>query len=337
MRQTKDKPTDFSSWLSRIGYNLQSLAPQLYPDNFPGGAVPPTLRGVELPTTKTTPVTSIESGFLAQLAQRRASDYHGLSAPPRSTLKANALNAIPKRVGAAADPPFGRGILVSRTAAGRAVVSSVPAANAIYRDVYTSVFNNTLLLPFTFVVHNSQQDAYYFVKEDAWRAAEDRAQLKRLQGQVNATFHEIAKENGSGTSGNYLDVKIHGVAAVINLRYGTTAEKEKQRLLHHAKLAAVRKAWHREKEALRNGFPGSVDWSAQEIDEIIKDGAAKNYDGEYVHSVQLYPELAEDPFNVRFVKRQASLAAKRRKKRSSGNAVTCTVERWWFQWNPIDC
>lgn len=77
-------------------------------------------------------------------------------------------------------------------------------------------------------------------------------QLKRLQGQVNTTFHEIAKENGSGN--NYFDVKIHCSNVVVNLRYGTTVEKEKQRLLHHAKLSVIRKAWHKEKECYKNGM-----------------------------------------------------------------------------------
>ena len=119
-------------------------------------------------------------------------------------LKKDVLNIGKFKIGASTEPPFGKGIIVSRTFEGQAIVSSVSAANAIYRDVYTSVFNRTKLMPFTFVVHNSQQDAFYFVKEDAWRASEDRQQLKRLQGQVNTTFHEITKENASGN--NYLDV-----------------------------------------------------------------------------------------------------------------------------------
>jgi len=47
---------------------------------------------------------------------------------------------------------------------------------------------------------------------------------------------------------------------VVNLQYGTTPEHDKQILLHCAKIFAVQKAWHREKEALRNGFADSVDW-----------------------------------------------------------------------------
>lgn len=227
----------------------------------------------------------------------------------------------PFKLGAETDPPFGRGILVSRTLEGQAIVSSVPAANAIYRDVYTSVFNRTHLLPFSFVVHNSQQDAFYFVKDDTWRASEDRQQLKRLQGQVNTTFHEITKENGSG--GNYLDVKIHGTHAVINLRYGTTPEKEKSRLMHHAKLTAVRKAWHREKELLRAGLLTATDWNQNEIDEILKQGYVNLFEGEYIHDVNTYSELADDPYNIRFVKKKSGSTKRKKRKTNECTGRSC--------------
>lgn len=100
--------------------------------------------------------------------------------------------------GSSAEPPFGRGILLSRQAGNRAVVYSVPTANAIYRDVLTSVFNNTYMLPFTLVAHGALQDAFFFVKEDAWRAQEDKTQLKRFGSQFNTTFHEKEGEAGSG-------------------------------------------------------------------------------------------------------------------------------------------
>lgn len=192
---------------------------------------------------------------------------------------------------------FLSGILVSRLSNGQAVVSSVPAADHIYRDVFTSVFNESQFLPFTFVIHSAQQDAFYFVKEESWKVADDRNQIKRLGGHVNTTFHESS--NVSGTGANVMDVKMHGSSYVINLRYGTSAEKEKQRLLHHAKASALRKAWHREREALKSNAPTLVDWMASEQDEIVKSGQANNYEAEYVHDVQVYPELAEDPYNVR--------------------------------------
>lgn len=321
-------------------YNLKNLAPQLYPDELPGGKMPPFLTQPPLywsPARKTlssqlklqSMSTSVQSGLLAHIATRRMTDAKSLSAPSKSALKTDVMDLIPKKIGAASDPPFGRGILVSRTAQGRAIVSSVPAANAIYRDVYTSVFNRSFLLPFTFV-HNIQQDTFYFVKEETWKANDDKGQLKRLQGQVNTTFHEIAKENGSGN--NYFDVKIHGLNAVINLRYGTTMEKEKQRLLHHAKLTAIRKAWHKEKEALKNGFSGSIEWSANEVDEIMQKGYVSNYEGDYIHDVQKYPELAEDPYNIRFQKKHSESTKKKRKKREIRK--TCQ-DRWWFTWSEV--
>ena len=349
--------TDHQSWLTLLGYNLQNLAPQLYPEKLPGGGLPlspPGLWGTRegMPhvmssrssvqlrqDSESSFAFGVASGFLAHLAERRPGDATTLSSPPRSAVKKDiwppedfpATNPAAvfqlRKLGAACDPPFGRGILVSRTPEGRAVISSVPAANAIYRDVFTSVFNQSYLLPFTFF-HNAQQDVFFFVKEDSWRASDDRGQLKRLGGQVNTTFHEKDATSGEAPvgvgGGKVADLKLHGAGAVVNLRYGTTPEREKQRLLHHAKIIAVRKAWHREKESLRNGFAGSVDWSATEMDEILKVGYASSYDGEYVHDVRRYPELAEDPFNIRFMKKatvsattQDSAGRRRRRKRSA--------------------
>lgn len=300
------------------------MAPQLFPESLESSLIPPSLEpsSSSIFGKKRETNLGIQSGFLAYVNQRHSSDAVGLSAPPRSALKKDVSDLIPDRLGAASDPPFGVGILVSRTKNNQAVVSSVPSANSIYKDVFTTVFNESYFLPFTFVVHSSQQDAFYFVKEETWRAQDDQGQLKRLGGKVNTTFHDSANGSGSGVS----DVKIHGPSYVINLRYGTSAEKERQRLLHHAKMSAVRKAWHREREALKANTPTSVEWSAAEQDEIVKLGSASNYDGEYVHDAQLYPELAEDPYNVRFVKKaaaDASTGKKRRRRRAS-----CDI--WWL-------
>ncbi|KAL9882896.1 teneurin-a transmembrane protein isoform 4-T5 [Glossina fuscipes fuscipes] len=326
----RNYPSTFKKWMSTIGFKMENLLPQLtrklWEQPSLWGRAPHNPIALDLKKPRyNVPTMAVESGFLAHLNIRRMSNFEDLSAPPQSALKYDVMNPNPKTIGSDTEPPFGKGIVVSRTSDGQAIVSSVPAANAIYRDVYTSVFNRSKLLPFTFVVHNAQQDSFFFVKEELWRASEDRQQLKRLQGQVNTTFHEITRENGSGT--NYLDVKIHGLHAIINLRYGTTVEKEKQRLMHHAKLTAVRKAWHREKEALRNGLNSEIEWNQQEIDEILKQSYANNYEGEYIHDVAMYPELAEDPYNIKFVKKKgasggaAGIITTRKRRRRSTNRL----------------
>lgn len=307
VEEDRSFPVDFNGWMDKLGYNVKNIVPQFsnhlweQPSLWGRALENPLSINLKRPIERL-PTMAVESGFLAHLGLRRLSNFEDLSAPPKSALKFDVMNPKPNKIGSDTEPPFGKGIVVSRTSKGQAIVSSVPAANAIYRDVYTSVFNRSQLLPFTFVVHNAQQDSFFFIKEELWRASEDRQQLKRLQGQVNTTYHEIERENGSGS--NYLDVKIHGQHAIINLRYGTTVEKEKQRLMHHAKLTAVRKAWHREKEILRNGLTSGIEWTQQEIDEILKQGYANNYEGEYVHDVTIYHELSEDPYNIRFVKKK---------------------------------
>jgi teneurin len=106
----------------------------------------------------------------------------------------------------------------------------------------------------------------------------------------------------------------------------------------------VRKAWHREKELLKNSVSGTVEWTPAEAEEIVETGVAKAYEGEYMHDVQQYPELAEDPFNVRFVKKTER---KGRRKRSDGQSNPWTAPssgsssssssrpcspHWWLPW-----
>ncbi|BES99420.1 EGF-like domain [Nesidiocoris tenuis] len=316
VHQTQYKLGDEKSWLARLGYDLRSLAPQLS-DDF--------VKIAGLHDSQFNAPFSVASGFLSHLSEK----FMRLSALAQSQIRVDPIDAaadedpiiedfspmrsafefskpprggVRVKPGAEAEPPFGHGILVSRTHEGRAIIHSVPTANSIYRDVLTSVFNNTYMLPFTMVLHGSLQDAFFFVKEDAWRAAEDRGQLKRFGTQFNTTFHEKEGETGSG---KVLDVRIHRPNAIINLRYGTTVEREKERLLHHAKTAGMKKLWHREREAVRNGLPGSSskEWTHQEEQELLKQGYVSGFDGEYIRDVKLYPELAEDPFNLRFVKK----------------------------------
>ncbi|XP_046395629.1 teneurin-a isoform X3 [Ischnura elegans] len=353
-------PTDHLTWLELLGYDLKSLAPQLFPENLPGiptAALPKyddDDDDSECRSPNLAPPFRAASGFLAHLNQYRLGTA-GLAALPAraAAVRANWPRSAgsqprlpPFRI-AATEPPFGRGIVISRVPGrggkgddledgwgikgDRAVVSSAPSANPIFRDVFTSVFNRSLLLRPALLVHS--QEAFFFVKEEAWRAAEDVSQLRRLGGQLNVTLHErdapSPSTSSSSSSEKAMDLKIHGAGAVVNVRYGTTPEREVTRLLHHAKNAAVRKAWQRELELLRAGLAGpvggggvgssvavgvgmgagsgaaggGVEWTPAEAEEIAKVGYASAYEGIYVHDPRRYPELAEDPFNIRFVKR----------------------------------
>jgi len=81
------------------------------------------------------------SGFLAHLAECRPGDTSTLVIAATLSCEKRHLTTwrLPRtnpasvfqfrRLGAACDPPIDRGILVSRTPDGRAVISSVPAAS----------------------------------------------------------------------------------------------------------------------------------------------------------------------------------------------------------------
>ncbi|XP_050083154.1 teneurin-a isoform X2 [Anopheles aquasalis] len=365
VHQLQEQPRGHFEWLRLMGYDIENMIPQATIDERFQRQHDRLENALAAPNVLRRPdghdrasVISIGSGFMAHLLERSVRSLRGLLQLPdfAASLKSDPLAIGPFRFGSGSDPPFGHGIIVSRSAEpeGYAIVSSVPAANPIYRDVYTSVFNRTRLLPFTFVVHNSLQDAFFFVKEDSWRASEDRQQLKRLQGQVNTTFHDSVSSGAGGPPGgpgsasggagggsvsgssagggsgvlgskgstHHQDVKIHTTNAIINLKYGTTAEKERQRLMHHAKLQAVRKAWHREKDLLRSGLISSYEWNAQEMEEIVKNGYANLYEGEYVHDIDRYPELLEDPFNVRFTKKKLNQSRKRKRRETEAETPT---------------
>lgn len=87
--------------------------------------------------------------------------------------------------------PFGHGITVSRVN-DRAIVQSIPESDPIRRDVFTTILNNSYLLNLHLVMHGN--DVFYFVKDNAWRVADDLTQLQRLGNAVNTTVHENKAE-----------------------------------------------------------------------------------------------------------------------------------------------
>lgn len=195
---------------------------------------------------------------------------------------------MPRRLSRAVEP-FGRGLSVSRVD-GRAVVRSAERADPIRRDVFVSVFNNSHLVDLHPVLQGN--DAFYFVKDSAWRFHEDVTQLQRLGAAVNTTVHQ----------GDVSDVRIHTTHAVLNLRYGSPPDRERQRILWHAKKHALSQRWAHERQLLLADAHGAASWSDQDKEHILRAGSAPGYRADYFHPVDAYPELADDPSNLVFRK-----------------------------------
>ncbi|CAL4070306.1 unnamed protein product [Meganyctiphanes norvegica] len=326
---------DYSSWLSRLGYDLKSLAPQLSMASSDG---PPTTLWEAFtrtpaypPRTATTPFNNQILGVGCVSGMILTLEESARTAARLSTLTPTKLRndfwPHKHKVEIGGIPgPFGEGLLVS-SVEGRAVITATDQANPIFRDVLTSVFNNSLILDIFLMAHNTH--IFYFVKENYWKASEDMTQLNRLAGEVNITIKEPSSSGPLGgpsedsPGDKYVDVKLHSAYALVHIRYGTTPQQETARLIKHYKKVTIRKAWADERDRLAAGLLGTVDWTPSETEELLRGQQVSSYTARYLHPPEQYPVLLDDPTNVRFYKDT------KRTRRNSKTRRSHRCRKWW--------
>jgi hypothetical protein len=69
--------------------------------------------------------------------------------------------------------------------------------------------------------------------------------------------------------------------------------------------AGVNAAWRQEAELVRQTGHGTVNWTPQEMEELLRTGRVGGYEGHHINSINGHPEMARDPSNVRFVRGRA--------------------------------
>lgn len=191
----------------------------------------------------------------------------------------------------------GDGVLISKNR-NKAIVHVVNEASPILRDVITSVFNDTSMVNLYFSLHG--QDSFYFVQESRDKVQEDWDQLQRLGTMFNVTMHPVDGGEAVTNKMGQVDLRVHSTSVILNIRYGTTLNEERQRLIRHARRRAVEEAWQQEVDLIRNGHRGSQEWSKQERDELLASGMVSRYYGTDIQDIEKYPQLADDPTNVVF-------------------------------------
>ncbi|CAG0923565.1 unnamed protein product, partial [Notodromas monacha] len=222
---------------------------------------------------------------------------------PVSSIRASSPLFWPAKLPSLAhkSPPFGRGITVSNEA-GRAVIADVRSANAILRDVVTSVLNNSHFLDFH--VNAGPVERFYFVKTNVARLDDvnlhhhgnsklNLEQLRRIIG----VFTVNAEKTKTGS-----EVTVTNSEAEIVIRYGESVVQEKSSILKELNKMAVEKAWEREADMAVAGAYSLQDWSQNELAQLLKRGKVNGYHANQIHSVYEYPDLVDDPANVLFVK-----------------------------------
>ncbi|XP_065347701.1 teneurin-m isoform X5 [Cloeon dipterum] len=291
---------DLASWLTLYGYDVSQMMGSSY-----------SSRSVYRPTAMVTssqlmPQFGVISG-LQCIAEKINEQFQELGFIPKPLLKLepktrNLLPRVASRRGV-----FGEGLMISRVD-GRALVSIVEGGvNGPIQDVVSSVFNNSHLLDVR--LSNHDQAVFYFVKDNALKMRDDQEELRRLGGLFNVSTHET-EHKGSP------ELRVHNSEAAVFIRYGADPAQERQRVLRHAHKRAVEKAWEIEKQLLSSGFPGRINWTEDERTELESRGSVYGYEGVEAHSIHKYPQLADDPSNVRFLKAGDDKRKRRKSKRS---------------------
>ncbi|PNI56967.1 TENM4 isoform 4 [Pan troglodytes] len=148
-------------------------------------------------------------------------------------------------------------------------------------------------------------DTHYFVKPGPSEG--DLAILglsggrRTLENGVNVTVSQINTVL-NGRTRRYTDIQLQYGALCLNTRYGTTLDEEKARVLELARQRAVRQAWAREQQRLREGEEGLRAWTEGEKQQVLSTGRVQGYDGFFVISVEQYPELSDSANNIHFMR-----------------------------------
>jgi hypothetical protein len=61
-------------------------------------------------------------------------------------------------------------------------------------------------------------------------------------------------------------------------------------------------AWANEQQRVSDGEEGVRPWTEGEKRQLLSSGKVQGYDGYYVLSIELYPELADSAKNIQFLR-----------------------------------
>lgn len=287
------------SWLNELGYDVASLLPDLTSPSGDSHPLQSTTVGLPFGRERMIPVmTSFDCTFTRTLA-----GFRRLSAIPQSQIVATdnddnecnngcqSLSLLPQ--------VFGRGVVLSNRD-GKVSVSVVESANEKLALLATTLLNNSDAVGLRFTVHG--RDMHYFVKRQLEQATED---INELSLQRESTIHgltvSIHTHHDIPNVVRFVDIHLVRNHTAVNLRYGTTVAQERDRILHHALLRATEGAWVIERELVQSGKLLINSWSKMEREELLSRGSVSGMRAEYIRSLLEFPELADDPRNVRFV------------------------------------
>ena len=279
------------SWLGSLGYDMESLMPIV---TFTGQIRPDPTSSL---SQRLIPITSaFECAF-----QRDMHNFVELSNIPKSKVTSEGDISEPTKQAFAPMPfIFGEGVLLS-SKDGRVVVSILDSANEALALLATTLLNSSSVVSVgPLSLHG--RDLHYFVKPTLDEAVEDVKELSlRAQDIIHGINVTVHRHHQTPEIMKYVDIRLHGNHTVLNLRYGSSVEKERERVLRHAKDRATEVAWRMERHAVQRNAQTIHEWTQAQKEELISKGYISNMESHYIRGVLEHPLLADDPKNIRFV------------------------------------
>lgn len=298
--------SDMNSWLETLGYRL---------DYIFGRKEKPSRNQVNF---QSVPILT----SLSEETRNLVSQFTALSMIPESRIKmpmqssGNFLQT--HEISIATLPSTLSAVLISRTPQVTKVYSVENEKNPMINSVLTSVFNGSTSLPFHLVHHS--KDEFFFIHPNADfhpKMQRDIEQLHKLGSLVNVS--RVSDSDSAGATTSASQILISSGNLLLNIRYGVTYQDELNRVARIARRKAVQEAWSREIYYLRHGHPGvaKFDWSAEEKKSLLHSGVVpiRGYFGSEIHGIERYPQLADDPTNVRFMRDSSTLLNRKRRNR----------------------
>ncbi|KAM8848733.1 teneurin-3 isoform 2-T2 [Synchiropus picturatus] len=296
VHEVREYVADVNSWLVTFGFHLHNTIP-----GFPVPKFDLSMPSYELRKSQLWDDLPSISG-VQQEVTRQAHSLLSFERLPEVHLRRGRRGEKSWLWFSAAMSPIGRAVMFA-IYKGSIHTHTLNVASEDCIKVATILNNAFYLEDLHFTIEG--RDTHYFVKPGLPDA--DLAALhltsghKTLENGVNVTVSQSTTVMDSRTR-RFADVEIRAGALALHIRYGSTVDEEKARVVELARQRALAGAWAREQQRVRDGEEGVRPWTEGEKRQLLSSGKVLGYDGYYVLSIEQYPELADSSNNIHFLR-----------------------------------
>uniref|UniRef100_A0A671XIH5 Teneurin transmembrane protein 3 n=1 Tax=Sparus aurata TaxID=8175 RepID=A0A671XIH5_SPAAU len=297
IHQVKEYVTDVNIWLVTFGFHLHNAIP-----GFPIPKFDLTQPSLEMKKSQLWDDLPSISGVQQEVTYQSRAFLSFERMPEIQLKRRHSDHARHWLWFATVKSLIGKGVMLA-VVQGRVVTNAFNIANEDCIKV-AAVLNNAFYLEdLHYTVEG--RDTHYFIKtslpENDLSALRLTSGRKSLENGVNVTVSQSTTVM-NGRTRRFADMELQYGALALHVRYGTTLDEEKARILEHSRQRALSSAWAREQQRVRDGEEGVRLWTEGEKRQLLSSGKVLGYDGYYVLSIEQYPELADSANNIQFLR-----------------------------------